>query len=157
MKLSTGLPRHRARRDPALEPVAHHQVRALAQLVNKGHQVGEIIGVVGVAHDDECAVGGDNAAHQCVAVSLVADGNHAGTCLFSQLLAAVRAAVIGHQDLAVDTALGEESHSLADARRHGLCLVETGHDHGQLHVWSPLNSVSGSARMALCWSRSVLP
>src|SRR6185437_14700456 len=127
--------RHGPRRDPAPEPVAHHQVRALAQFVNKGHQVGEIIGIVGVAHDHVLAVGRDDATHQRVAVTLVADRYHPGAGVGGQPLAAVRAAVVGDQHLAADPALGQESHSLADARRHGLCLVEARHDHGQLHVF----------------------
>ena len=136
--------RHGARRDPAPEPVAHHQVRALAQFVNERHQVGEIVAVVGVAHDDVLAAGRDDAAHQRVAVTLVADRHHPGAGVGGQLLAAVRAAVVGDQHLTADTALGQESNSLADARRHGLCLVEARHDHGQLHVFVSF-SVSGSA------------
>jgi hypothetical protein len=126
--------RHRPRRDTAGEPVAHHQVRALPQFVNERHQVGEVIAVVGVAHDDVLAAGRDDAAHQRVAVALLADRHDPGARVGRQLLAAVGAAVVGDNHLAANSARGQESNSLADARRHGLCLVETGHDHGQLHV-----------------------
>ena len=148
--------RHRPGRDPAPEAVAHHQVRALAQFVNERHQVGEIVAVVGVAHDHVFAVGGDDPAHQGVAVTLVADRYHPGAGAGGQPLTAVGAAVIGDQHLAADTAFGQESNSLADARRHGLCLVEARHDHGQLHVFVSF-SVCGSASMAQSRSRIVLP
>ena len=148
--------RHRSRRDPAGEPVAHHQVGTLAQLLDERHQVGEVVAVVGVAHDDVLAVGRDDAAHQRVAVTLVADRHHAGARLFGQPLAAVRTAVVGDQNLTADTTCGQESNSLADARRHGLCLVEARHDHGQLHVFVSF-TVSGSCCRPQSWSRVVLP
>ena len=147
---------HGPGRDAAGEPVAHHQVRALAQFVNERHQGSEIIAVVGVAHDDVLALGRDDAAHQRVAVALLADRDDAGARLGGQLLAAVCAAVIGDEHLTADTARGQESHRLGHARRHGLRLVEAGHDHGQLHVSSPSPSAepvaSGRPR-----SRLLLP
>src|SRR5215813_11385665 len=39
------------------ETVAHHQVRAAAQLLQHRHHVAEVVAVVGVTHDDEPAMG----------------------------------------------------------------------------------------------------
>jgi hypothetical protein len=125
---------HRAGRYPALEPVAHHQVGALAQLGHVRHQVAEVVAVVGVAHDHVLAPGGENAAHQGIAVALVADRDDAGAGVGRELLAAVGGAVVGQHHFAVHPAVGEELHGLGHAGGHGLCLIEAGHHDGQLHV-----------------------
>ena len=56
------LPGHRAGHDPAPEAVAHHQVVALAQLLDERLDRREVVAVVGVAHDDVSAAGGGDAA-----------------------------------------------------------------------------------------------
>ena len=43
--------RHRARSDPAEKAVAHDQLVALAKLLDEGHQIAEVVAIVGVAHD----------------------------------------------------------------------------------------------------------
>jgi hypothetical protein len=50
--------RHCAFCDPASEPVAHDEVCAIAETLNKRHQGGEVIAVVRVAHDDVTTTGG---------------------------------------------------------------------------------------------------
>ena len=47
----TILPWHGAGLDAAFEAVSHHHVIALAQLLDKGIQVLEVIAVIRVAHD----------------------------------------------------------------------------------------------------------
>ena len=49
--------RHRTRPNPAFEPIPHHQVIPLAQLVEDGLDAGEVVAVVGIAHDDERPAG----------------------------------------------------------------------------------------------------
>ena len=44
---------HGARLDAAGEAVAHDEVVAAAQRVDERAEVGEVVAVVGVAHDDE--------------------------------------------------------------------------------------------------------
>ena len=49
-------PGHRARLDPG-HPVADHQVGAVAQRPDEAVDLGEVVGVVGVAHEDVLALG----------------------------------------------------------------------------------------------------
>ena len=44
--------RHRRFRDPAAKAVSHHDVKALAELFDEPVEVGEVVGIVAVAHDD---------------------------------------------------------------------------------------------------------
>ena len=128
--------RHGPRLDAALKAVAHHQVGPVPELLHERHQVGEVVTVVRVAHDDAATAGGHNPAHQGVAVALLGDRHHACPGVGGQLLAAVGAAVVRDDHFAADLMLLQESHGLADARRDRLSLIETWHDDGQLHVIS---------------------
>ena len=44
--------RHGRFRDPAAKAVSHHDVIALAELFHEAVEVGEVVGIVAVAHDD---------------------------------------------------------------------------------------------------------
>src|SRR5258706_9878182 len=46
-------PGHGAWPNPSLKAIAHHQVVAFAPLQNESRNVGEIVAVIGVTHDDE--------------------------------------------------------------------------------------------------------
>ncbi len=88
------LPRHRPRLDAALEAVAHNEVVALTQLRQEAVEVGEVVGIVGVAHHHVAAAGRLNAAEQRRAVALalhVHDPRAEGT---GDLLAAVGRTVV---------------------------------------------------------------
>jgi hypothetical protein len=114
---------HGARRNAALEPVAHHQVGTVTELLNKWQQAGEIIGIIGVTHDDVFAASGPNSAHQRVAVPLGVDVHDSGSGLPRELLRAVRAAVVGDQDFPVDPVFPHAGQGLAYAGFHGFRLV----------------------------------
>ena len=62
--------RHGAGLDAAGEAIAHHQLGAVAQPRHERVERGEIVGVVGVAHDDEAAARRGDAAEQRCAVAL---------------------------------------------------------------------------------------
>ena len=64
------LPGHRARLDAALEPVAHDEVEALAQLLEEAVEVAEVVGGVGVSHHHVAAPRRRDAAEQRRAVAL---------------------------------------------------------------------------------------
>ena len=63
------LPRHGPGLDPALEAIAHHEVAACPQLLDERHEVGEIIAVIGIAHDDIDAACRQAALIKCRAVA----------------------------------------------------------------------------------------
>ena len=101
-------------------------------------QGGEVVGVVGVAHHHVRAASGTDAAHQGVAVSLVGHRHDAGARIAGELLAAIGAAVVGDDDLAVDAVLLEEADGLAHTGLYGLSLVQARHHHGEFHVVSSI-------------------
>jgi len=123
--------RHGAGLDAAPETVAHHQLRPVAQARHEGVERAEIVAVVGVAHDDEAATGGGDAAQQGSSVTLLRDRHDARAHPARDLLRAVGAAVVGDQHLARDTGALEETLRLADAGGERLGLVEAGHQDGQ--------------------------
>ena len=124
--------RHGARLDAALEPVAHHQIVAFAQFFDEGIERAEIVAVVGVGHDDVAASRRGDAAEQSAAIALARDRDHARTQGLGNFPGAVRAAVVGNQNLAVDIPAVDKIFGLFDADADRLRLVEAGHEHGQL-------------------------
>ena len=120
-------PRHGARLDATGEPVAHHQVVAGPQALDELVERREVIGVVGVAHDDERAASGADAAHQRCAVTLLGHGHHAGALGLGELDRPVGRTVVGHQHLTPYAAALEVGPCGAHAHRDGLLLVEARH------------------------------
>ncbi len=94
------LPRHGARFDPALEPRAHAKVSAVDERAHHVHSFAEVIGAVGVAHDQIAAPGPLEAAAQGRAIAFFGYGDHPGAQAFRQGLATVRAAIVSHHHLA---------------------------------------------------------
>ena len=64
--------RHGVGLDAAFETIAHHELVAVAQFLEKGTEVREIVTVVGVAHDDVLAAGRLDAALKRAAVTFSA-------------------------------------------------------------------------------------
>ena len=62
----------------------------------------EVVGVVGIAHDDVSATGGGDAAHEGVAITLVGDGDYACAKLLRDLGRTIVRAVVGDDDFAGD-------------------------------------------------------
>src|SRR3954453_6772494 len=70
-------PRHRAGLD-AVHAVAHYEVGAVLQLLEEARDLAEVVGEVGVGHDDVAALGGGEAGHVGVAVAAAALADEAG-------------------------------------------------------------------------------
>ncbi|KAK0332132.1 hypothetical protein LTR94_026128, partial [Friedmanniomyces endolithicus] len=116
--------RHRAGQDAALEPVAHHQLSAIAQCRDKGGKVAEVGAVVGIAHDDVAPARGVDAAAQCPALARDRRMNDARARRLRDRDRPVGTAVVGHQHLARDAGTFEIANRLADAGRNRLGFVE---------------------------------
>ena len=126
--------RHGARRDAAGEAVAHHEVGAVAQPRQKQLEAGEVVAVVGVAHDDVAAARRRDPGPQRRPVAALGDGDDARAARQRIFHRSVARAVVGDQDFAGDAGAGEEALGLVDAGRDGLGLVEAGHQDRQLDV-----------------------
>ncbi len=77
---------HGALGDSALEPVAHDQLRSVPQLGQHFVQPLEVVGIVRVAHDDEAAAGGADAADQGRAIAAVEHAHHPRAFRFGERL-----------------------------------------------------------------------
>ena len=89
--------RHGAGGDAAGEAVAHDELVAGAQRGDEGVEIGEIVAVVGVAHDDVLAAGRLDAAGEGRAVAADRDRDDAGAFGGRDRLAAVGRAVVGDE------------------------------------------------------------
>jgi len=125
-------PRHGAGLDAAEEAVAHDEVVAFAEFLYEAAGVGEVVGAVGVAHEDEAATGGGDAALEGAAVSFLGYADDAGAEARGDLLGTVGGAVVGDDHFAGEVLLAERAQGFFDAAGEGFGLVEARHDDGQL-------------------------
>ena len=158
--------RHGTGSDAALEPVAHDHVVALAQLVDERAEVGQVVGVVRVGHDDVPPAGRLDAGHQCAAVAADRGGHHAGPVLLGDALRTVGRPVVADQDLAVDAEVVQALAGLLDAHGERLRLVETRQDdadldrvgrHGAPSRWDAGGSPQGSRALPLAALTGTIP
>ena len=145
------------------KPATLDQAVSLTQLLDKARDLTEVIAVVRVAHDDEPALGSGNTAHEGVPVPFGRDANHAGAEAQSGRVGAVRAAVVGHDDLSRQAVLFQRPLSFLHARGDRIDLVQTGHNHadfgviGRVSLKRPVRSVTrgyGHAKALMGSARS---
>ena len=130
------LPGHGAGLDLAGEAIAHDEVIAVAEFGDKGAEIGEVVAVVGVAHDEVAATGGGAGGVEGRAVATDGNVNDAGTVCECDRLRAVGRPVVAEDDLAGDARGREEALRFSEAERERLGFVEAGHDDGQFHAVS---------------------
>ncbi len=126
------LPRHRAVGDAPGEPVAHHEVVARSQPVDERFDRLEVVRGIRVAHDHEPSARRRDAAEEGRAVSLLRHRNDPRAQALGDLDRAVRAAVVGHDDLALDREPLEGRPGGLDARAQRAGLVQAGEDDREL-------------------------
>src|SRR5262249_23678628 len=116
----------------AQEAVAHHQVVALAQPDEEVVEVGEIVAVVAIAHDDVAPARCADSGEQRAAVAAGGDVDYTRAPTARDLLRAIGAAVVGDDDLAVDARIAQIPFGLLDAGSQRFRLVEARHQDRQL-------------------------
>jgi len=125
-------PDHRALANAARKSIAHDQIASIAQLVEQRADGGEVVAVVGVAHDHKAALRGCDSTDQRASVTLPLDVDHADAELPRQRLRTVAAAVVGDDDLGLHTKLLDRRARFADAGGERLGLVEARHHDREL-------------------------
>ncbi|HKD36714.1 MAG TPA: hypothetical protein VKB78_07930, partial [Pirellulales bacterium] len=120
--------RHRSGLDPAEKAIAEHQVVPGSELLDKTIERRKIVAVVRIAYDDEIAEGGLDTSAQRVSVSLLVYRDDARASSRSNRLRAIRAAVVGDDDLAIDVVSAQIGNCLGDAVANRFRLVEARHD-----------------------------
>ena len=123
--------RHGAGRDAAFESVAHDEVATVTQLFDERHERGEVVAVIGIPHDDEPPARRRDPSHERASVALGLDRHDARPPGLGDGLRAVGAAVVGDDDLAGDTVVGEAGAGFLDADGERLGLVEARHHHAE--------------------------
>ena len=121
-------PRHRARGDAAKESVPDDEVVAAPQPIDERTDGAEVVAGVGVAHDHEVPIGGFDPTDQRVAVATPRHLDHARAELLRDHNRPVGAAVVGDDDLAVETSGFERPLRALDAGGERLGLVQARHD-----------------------------
>ena len=116
-------PRHRAGLDP-VHAVAHDEVGAGLELGQEARDLAEVVGQVGVRHQDVAALGGAEAGHVGVAVAAAALVDDAGAGGDRDRGAVVVGVVVGDDHLAVDAVLGHGGAGPGDAALDVRGLVE---------------------------------
>ena len=120
--------------DPALEPVAHHQVVAGTHGLDEGAEVVERVAVVGIGHQDVSTARGLDASADGGAVAAHRHVDHARPGRAGEVLRPVGAAVVGEDHLARHAQLAHRGERLAHAHLDGLGLVEARQHHRQLEL-----------------------
>ena len=95
-------PRHCPGVDLAAQARTHHEVGAVLERLDEARDLGEVVGLVGVAHHDVLAAGGCEAGEVGAAVTLALLVDHPGARLAREVGRAVGGAVVGHDHLATD-------------------------------------------------------
>ena len=101
---------------------------ALAELVDERAQVGQVVRVVGVGHDDVLAVGGVDAGEQGTAVAADRRVHDPGAVVLRDALRPVGRTVVADQHLTRDTQVGEGLAGLLHADGQRLGLVQARQD-----------------------------
>jgi hypothetical protein len=115
----------------------HDQHVTVAQLGDERVEVPEVVGVVGVADDDESAPSRLDTARDRRPVTTTVDLHDASAGGFGELRGAVVGAVVRDQHLATDAGSIEPAEGRGDARLDGLGLVQARHEHRDLEHCPP--------------------
>ena len=114
---------------------AHDEIVAIAEFFDKRADLGEVVAIIGVAHDHPASVGGFDSVAQGVAVAFLGDANHAGAGAFGEFDRAVGAPVIGDEHFALEAEIGEGFFGFEDAALESFRLVEAGHEDSEVEVF----------------------
>src|SRR5579883_2648017 len=115
--------RHRAGLDTPKEAITHHQVIALAKLLDEIRHFAEVVAVIGIAHDDVGSAASCNSRLQRGAIAARLDSNHPGSVSFRDFNRAVGRAVVSDDDLAAQPGFLERRAGLINAKSQRICLV----------------------------------
>jgi hypothetical protein len=138
--------RHRARQDSPAEPVAHHEVESFAKFGEERVHLGEIVSVVGIAHQNKSPVRRRDASLQGAPIPPRLNWNHSRPEGRGDLLRTIRAPIIGDNHFATDSMALHGVDRLLDANANRRLLVQARHHHGELNCISRLLEFSSDLR-----------
>ena len=119
--------------DAASESISHDEVGSATKCFDEWAQVREVVAVIGVAHDDELALGVGDAGGECSAVSPNRNIDDTSTFGSGNVLRTISASVVCDHDLAIDAQTFDRRLCLADTHRKRFGLVEARKDNREFH------------------------
>ena len=125
--------RHCSGFDATSKPVSHNEVGSAPKRLDERPEIGEVVTVVGIAHDDELALGIGDASSESSAITTnrnIDDTRAFGT---GNVLRTVCTAVVGDHNLAVDTQTCDRGLGFTDTHRKRFCLVEAWENDSEFH------------------------
>ena len=112
---------------PAFEAVAHDQLVTFPELFHENFQSGEVVAVIGIAHDDIATPSRLDTTQQRRPVPLDRHIHDPRTVLAGNFLRPVGTAVIRNQHFAGDAMTIQKTLRLVDAYGQGFRLVQARH------------------------------
>jgi len=119
-------PWHGPRLDAPLKPIAHHQVIAFTQLLDKSRRVAKVVTGIGIAHQNEFTASRLNPAHQSISIPLLGNLDNPSAQSSSNRLRAVGAPVIRNNNLPINPRLSQSRLSFNDTKLQSLRFVQAG-------------------------------
>src|SRR5439155_26407855 len=108
--------RHGARLNVTREAISHHELGTRAPLLNKLWNLGEVITVVRITHDDELAPSFIDSLSERIPVSPDSGMNHPGSALTRDFDGTVRCSVIGDNYFPANSVLAKSRKGLVYAQ-----------------------------------------
>ncbi len=123
---------HGTRGNAAAKTITHHQVDAGTQPLDIRREIGKIVAVVGVTHDDELALRGLHASHQRGAITgrRRMDNARPGAC--RHLNRSVGGSIVCHQHFPMNTRPANVVERGKHTAAYRFLLVEARHENSQL-------------------------
>jgi len=106
-----------------MKPITHHHVVALPPHFHETRHFAEVVAVVRIPHDDECAARRRDSGAQRGAVAALLHANHTRAKLFCDIDGAVRRTVVSDDDLAAQSGRWKRLHGLFHAKRKRIRFV----------------------------------
>jgi|GEM_PF-2090456 len=128
---------HGAGLNATAKTISHYQLIALAQRINKCIQLGKVIAVIRIAHDDKLASGILNSRHQCRTIPALRNMHHTRTKSQCNVLRSVGRAVIRDQYLALHSTVCQKFLRVLNTFRQSARLVQARHENSQFHEQIP--------------------
>jgi ribosomal protein L34E len=125
--------RHRSGFDTTRKPVSHDEVGSATKCLDERPKVGEVVTVVGIAHDDELAFGIGNTGRESSAITTNRDIDDTRAFGTGNVLRTVRTAVVSDHNLSVDAQTCNRGFGFTDTHRKRFRLVETWENDSEFH------------------------
>ncbi|CAB4591278.1 unannotated protein [freshwater metagenome] len=125
--------RHRSRRNTASESIPHHELCATTKRFDEWAQIGEVVAVIGIPHDDKRALRVGDTCDQCSAIPACWYVDDTSAFTACNVLRTIGASVVSDNNFTINSQFVHRSSCLTNTDRKGLRLVEAREDDAEFH------------------------